>query len=160
MGALSVTRYSRSTPTKSPLSRFSDWDIKLAEYIKSVRDKPFTWGEHDCLTFANNAVAIQRGTGFAGNSLGNYKTARGAIGAYNRWIESSGFADVFEGLDEQFERITTFPPRGSIVAMPMLDGEVFPYTFGVMVSQYAAFVGEHGLLMVRPDKTFLAWRIE
>lgn len=153
-------RYSRIVKNPTPTNRFYNWDIKLVEYIRAKRKEPFAWGGNDCLTFANNAVIAMRGNGFAGNYLGDYKTLRGAIGAYKRWLEASGCDTVIEGLDQQFERIKGLPPRGSIVAMPVNDGAVFPYSIGVMVSQYAAFVGEEGLVMVTPDDSFLAWRTD
>jgi len=151
-------RYSRTVKNPTPTNRHYNWDVKLVEFIRSKRKEPFTWGANDCLTFANNAVIAMRGEGFTDNHLGEYKTVRGALGAYNRWLEASGCATIVEGLDQQFERIGGLPPRGSIVAMPVSDGAVFPYSIGVMVSQYAAFVGENGLIMVVPDETFLAWR--
>ena len=45
--------------------RVPNWDIKLAEYVNSLRDYPFVWGEHDCFTFINKSVEIMRGQGFA-----------------------------------------------------------------------------------------------
>ncbi len=30
----------------------------LNDYLKSVSDKPFVWGQHDCLTFTNGAYKL------------------------------------------------------------------------------------------------------
>jgi len=154
-------RYSSKRHQTPPtaLTRHRDWDVRLVKFIKEVMNKPFTWGEHDCLTFANNAVIAQRGYGFADKYLGKYKTVIGATGAYGRWLESSGCSNIVEGLDQQFERVEGFPPRGSIVAMPAPQGAVFDYSFGVMASQFAAFVAEEGLVMVKPTNEFIAWRV-
>lgn len=153
-------RYSAKPKRPSTLARFNGWDVKLIQYVDSVRKKPFTWGEHDCLTFANNCVIEQRGYGFDDDYLVDYDTEEGAVAVYEQWLADTGYSNIVEGLDNKFERVTGFPPRGSIVAMPTENGAVFPYSFGIMVTRYAAFVTDKGLLMVRPDDTFLAWRIE
>lgn len=156
-------RYSTNRRNKgnlSALKRVGNWDIALVEFIKNCRDKPFVWGEHDCLTFANNAVIVQRGYGFTGDKLGKYKTAKGAASAYTRWLKASGCSSIIEGVDAELERVVGFPPRGSVVAMPTPDGAIFPYSFGVMVSHLAAFITESGLKMIVPNSTFIAWRIE
>jgi len=156
-----VVRYQVAKPARNnnTLNRYNDWDIRLIDFINSVRKKPFSWGDHDCLTFANNAVIAQKGTGFDSGYLSGYDDVKGAIKAYNTFLEESGYTDIIDGLDQTFERVTGFPPRGSVVAMPVSDGAVFPYSFGIMVSKYAAFVSEEGLLMVVPDNTYLAWSI-
>lgn len=155
-------RYQVAKPARNnkTINRYNDWDVRLIDFINSVRKKPFSWGDHDCLTFANNAVIVQKGTGFDSGYLSGYDDVKGAIKAYATFLEESGYTDILEGLDQTFTRVTSFPPRGSIVAMPVSDGAVFPYSFGVMVSKYAAFVSEHGLMMFVPDDNYLAWRID
>jgi len=157
-----MPRYSSTVKVKRKHvegTRYHDWDKRLVNFIKDNLKKPFSWGDNDCLTFANNAVIAQRGLGFAGDHLGKYKTVKGAKSAYTRWIDKSGYTDVIAGLDAQFERVIGLPPRGSIVAMPMPDGAVFPYSFGVQVSHLAAFVTEDGLTMTVPDNFYIAWRV-
>jgi len=44
----------------------------LNAYLKSVKDKPFEWGKHDCLTFTNNAYRQMYGIGWADDWLGKY----------------------------------------------------------------------------------------
>lgn len=31
------------------------WELRLSNYIKSVKDKPFKWGENDCILFSAKA---------------------------------------------------------------------------------------------------------
>lgn len=153
-------RYSTRPTQPNALTRYRDWDVKLVNFVNSVRKQPFTWGEHDCLTFANNCVKEQRGDGFDDNYLQGYDTVEGAVSVYEQWLEDTGYSNIVEGLDAKFERVTGFPPRGSIVAMPTENGAVFPYSFGIMVTRKAAFVAKDGIIMVTPNDTFLAWRIE
>ena len=154
-------RYSTNQRPRSAYltDRTHDWDIKLVEFVKARRSMPFEWGVNDCLTFANEAVKAQRGYGFGDEFLGGYSTVKGALEAYSSWLEASGCSNIVEGLDKQLDRAVGLPPRGSVVAMPSDDDAVFPYSFGVMVSQYAAFVTKEGLIMVVPDDSFLAWRV-
>lgn len=151
-------RYSRRVKSKSSDPNF-DWDIKLVRYIREKRNQPFSWGDNDCLTFADGAVKAMTGAGFTDGHLGGYKTAKGATGAFKRWQNKTGFSDIIEGIDAKFERVIGLPPRGSVVAMPTPDGAVFPYSIGVMASHLAAFVSEDGLIMVVPTKDFIAWRV-
>jgi hypothetical protein len=153
-------RYSSKPKQPSSLSRHRDWDVRLIDFVNSVRKKPFSWGEHDCLTFANNCVIAQRGFGFDEDYLRDYDSVEGAVAVYEQWLEDTGCSNIVEGLDAKFSRNAGFPPRGSIVAMPTENGAVFPLAFGVMVSRYAAFVSDDGLIMVAPNDTFLSWRIE
>jgi hypothetical protein len=153
-------RYTAKPKQPSNLERYRDWDVRLVDFVNSVKKKPFTWGEHDCLTFANKCVIEQRGYGFDDEYLQGYDTVQGAIEVYEQWLADTGYSNIVEGLDAKFTRNAGFPPRGSIVAMPTENGAVFPYAFGVMVSRYAAFVSESGLIMVAPNDTFLSWRIE
>jgi hypothetical protein len=44
----------------------------LNAYLKEVRDIPFEWGSHDCLTFTNNAFHRMFGEGWADDWLGRY----------------------------------------------------------------------------------------
>ncbi len=55
---------------------FQGWDIRLANWIDSVRDEPFRWGPHDCITFANNAAIAMRGFGFADEFIEGYSTKK------------------------------------------------------------------------------------
>ena len=140
--------------------RFPDWDLRLAEYIEAVRLQPFKWGKHDCLTFANNALAQQRGSGFADDFLGGYATAKGAFLKYQRWLRHTHFTDVLHGMDSRLQRIdSVYPPRGAIAAMPV-SGEVLPVAFGVVTGRLSVFVGDNGLEFITPRDGFMFWGVE
>lgn len=36
-------------------------ELAYAQFLLDVRDKPFVWGEHDCVTFAARAMQIRTG---------------------------------------------------------------------------------------------------
>ena len=140
--------------------RLPDWDLRLGNYIDAVRSEPFNWGTHDCLSFANNAVAEQRGSGFADDFLGGYTTAQGALLKYQRWLRHSHFTDLLHGLDSRLYRIESkYPPRGAVAAMPV-SGEVLPVAFGVVAGRLCCFVGDNGLQFMTPRDGFLFWGVE
>tara|TARA_R110000868_G_scaffold61095_5_gene185830 strand:+ start:909 stop:1334 length:426 start_codon:yes stop_codon:yes gene_type:complete len=140
---------------------FGDWDLRLASFIESVRTKPFIWGQHDCLMFANNACNAQRGTGFADSELTGYSNSIDALLKCKKWLRDNGHPDIIDAIDNRLTRINTkYPSRGNIVAMPQAENQVLPYTFGVSVSQYCAFVAEHGLILLKPVDGFLYWGLE
>jgi hypothetical protein len=141
--------------------RFYDWDLRLASYLDKVRSRPFEWGNHDCINFANKACHIQRGTGFADNFLTEYNSPKAALLKYHHWMKETGYKDIIAAVDDRLTRlITKYPPRGAIVAMPSSDNEVLPYSFGVSVNQYCVFVGYEGLLFNKPKDGFLYWGVE
>lgn len=135
---------------------FPDWDIRLAKWIDTMRDRPFQWGPHDCITFANNAAIQMRGFGFADEFLDGYTTQRGAMLKYQRFLRESRYTDLIDGLDDRLTRLNTnYAPRGSVVAMPQ-DG-VLPLSFGVQLGKHCAFVGDNGLVLSYPERNFLYW---
>ena len=141
--------------------RFYDWDLRLASYLDKVRSRPFEWGNHDCINFANKACHIQRGTGFADNFLTEYNSPKAALLKYHHWMKETGYKDIIAAVDDRLTRLATkYPPRGSVVAMPMQGGQVFPYSFGVSVNQYCVFVGETGLIFFKPQNDFLHWELK
>jgi hypothetical protein len=141
--------------------RFHNWDLQLALYLDEVRGNPFEWGTHDCINFANKACRVQRGKGFADNLLVDYKSSKVALLKYHHWMKNTGYKDVITAFDDALTRLTTkYPPRGAIVAMPAKVDEVLPYSFGVSVNQYCAFVSYEGLLFIKPKQGFLYWGVE
>jgi len=140
--------------------KFPKWDLRLAAYIERVRLAPFKWGQHDCLTFANNGVAAQRGVGFADDFLTGYTTARGALVKYQRWLRHTDCTDLLHGVDSQLQRIDgKHAPRGAVAAMPVA-GEVLPVAFGLVVGRMCCFVGDAGLVFTPPRGDFIFWSAE
>lgn len=140
---------------------FPDWDIRLAKWIDAMRDKPFQWGPHDCITFANNAAIQMRGFGFADEFLDGYTTQRGAMLKYQRFLRESCYTDLIDGLDDRLTRLNTnYAPRGAISAEVAKDeNSVLPFRFGVSIGKYIAFVGDDGLVLEYPSENMLYWSL-
>lgn len=88
------------------LTRFSDWDRRLARVVNRHIGLPGQWGVADCLLTFADAVEAITGTDPAASIRGRYKTATGALGLIRR----KGFDDV-EGV-----LASLFPPVGRLLA--------------------------------------------
>lgn len=73
--------------------RFHDWESRLADYIESVRNIPFTWGSFDCCLFACDAVMAMTGLDMAEDFRGKYSTDREALVAL-REFAGGGVAEL------------------------------------------------------------------
>ena len=138
----------------------SGWDIKLAVFVNSKRGSDFTWGELDCLSFANDAVRVMSGKGFCDDWVTDYTTSRQALRRYREKLAVEGFNDILEAVDSRLVRIKTIdcPSRGVIVARKM-EGTVLNYSFGVCVGRKIAFMGEAGTVFFDPELTDHMWKL-
>lgn len=75
--------------------RREDWLPRLELLIEQAQDKPFTWGQHDCCTFAADAVEAVTGENPLPDLRGSYDTRFGAL----RWLADRGFASLEDALD-------------------------------------------------------------
>jgi hypothetical protein len=62
-----------------PASRIPDWPERLAALFDGARTRPFAWGEHDCVTFAADAVLAVTGWDPARTERGAWRNAREAL---------------------------------------------------------------------------------
>ena len=136
---------------------------QLIEFIQSVKGDPFEWGKHDCFTFASRCSLLQGGPDFAGEWLGSYSTAAGAIRAYKKaQAQFPQHGNLFGFLDSVLIPIQTLhPPIGSIVAKDNPEGRPFSASLGVVVGGSAgAFVGTDGLEAIPLQYTDKFWSIQ
>ena len=142
--------------------RVPNWDIKLAEYVNSLRDYPFVWGENDCITFVNNCVEIIRGQSFADDCLGDYTTPKTALLHYRRKLNHLEYDTVIDMLDDRLERFNgRFPSRGSIIGRPVDQTiGVLPIALGIVVSDVGAFLCGKGMLMCTLEENDLFWSVD
>lgn len=102
---------------------------KISEYVESVRDKPFEWKEHDCLSFIET---------YTGKDLGfSYEDKETAI----KEFVTHGEDGLIEACDDNFER-SEYPFDGCIL-LSWVDPK-WP-TFGVICYGKSVFVTEEGL---------------
>lgn len=135
-----------------------DFDIRLAHYINSVRNKPFDWGKHDCLTFANSAIKAMTGDYVFNDWLGDYDGPQSAYKHYRGLLTDQGYATMSDALDARLCRLKRLmPPRGALIGRSSDDQkQVTGLALGIAVSDLVAFVSDDGLIFtsVKPQDMF------
>lgn len=139
-------------------------EILLSQYIDECRTRPFEWGQHDCLTFANNCALVQTGRAPLADMLGAYSSAAGAYRHIKASIKAMGYSNditLDEVLDERLQRLNTrHPPRGAITAKRNTDEPVTGYMLGVALRDRSAFVGPDGLVFLSRSPLDLYWSVD
>lgn len=139
---------------------FHDWDIRLANYIESVREQSFDWAGFDCLHFVNEAVIAQRGEGFADDWLGNSKSPQSAYKHYTTLLRRFGYDTVSDAIDARLTRsVGLVPARGSVVGRHDPDSSIVGLSLGMAVSDLIAFVGHNGLVFSKPQPGDIFWSV-
>ena len=133
--------------------RRPDWQVRLAVAIEAAREIPFSWGSHDCATWAFDIRRdLTGGEDIAALWRGRYCTTLGA----HRVMKRLGW-DSLEaaGRDLLGTPLPTFlkAGRGDLVL-----GGTDP-AFGVCVGAKVAFVAPDGLVYLPLVSCSLAWRV-
>ena len=84
--------------------RRANADILLSEYIDECRDRPFEWGKHDCLTFANNCIKAQMVDGALDDLVGEYDCPTSALYRLRKRSKELGYnasATIIDALDDR-----------------------------------------------------------
>lgn len=130
--------------------RLEGWERRLEEMIEGARERPFSWGTHDCATWAADVVQALTGRDLGSAWRGSYNTVRGAMAA----VKKRGADDLCDALT--LELGAPLPGiwlarRGDIVS----DGDAL----GVCVGSHAAFLGSNGLVFQRMTHCNVAWGV-
>lgn len=134
-------------------------DNRLVAYLNSVRQLPFRWGVHDCLTFANRCAEIQ-GRGFADEWIGGYNSARAAFARYVReQRRHTDYKTIIDVADDRMHREATLNPQFGMIAARQVENVAIGYAFGVSTGTYLAFVGAAGLELLTPQSGDLFWSV-
>lgn len=129
---------------------------QLNDYIRSVADKPFSWGEHDCLIFSNDAFRAFHGFGYADDWLGRYlKNGKPLLPSEMR-VEF-GEVGFDEAIEKRLDPVNHVPPRGALVATKKVDGWYIGYGLGICMGIKAAFISRHGVVYSPLDDVIKAW---
>ena len=129
--------------------RIEHWEIALHDAIQAARERPFSYGTHDCATFAFNVRLALTGEDVAAEWRGRYSTELGA----KRMLTRLGHEDV-AGLATHHlgePQPVGLSRRGDIV---LIDGAL-----GVCVGAKCAFAGHSGLVFHRLLDCTKAWRV-
>ena len=139
------------------------WEKDLEIYIEKVRNKPFNWGLHDCVVFANEIIKVQTGKGFFDKYIPDYDTAIKANRTYRTILVDMKVSTIKEAIDTKLDRyIGMIPPKGSIVCREHQQKMEYGigYNLGVAVDHRAGFLGETGLSFQKIQSKDVFWTVD
>lgn len=116
------------------MTRLPDWEKSLGAYIEAARDRPFEWGQHDCILFAAAAVEAMAGVDIAADYRGQYADKAGAAAI----LKAKGRGTLLRTLDATLNRRK--PSRARRGDLVWFNGAV-----GVCMGATGLFVGEERL---------------
>lgn len=133
---------------------------RLNDYIRSVRGVPFSLGQHDCLTFSNEAFRAFHGFGYADDWLGRYmiETPYGTRSMRKDQLRTEFGCFTFEdAVDQRLDRVSHIPPRGALVATSRVERWMIGNALGICVGTKAAFLSRAGVVYSPLDDIDRAW---
>lgn len=133
---------------------------RLTAYLRQVKDRPFVWGEHDCLTFTNGAWRAMHGAGWADDWLGRYMidTPYGRRSMRKDQLRSEfGYFSFVEAVDDRLTRVPHIPPRGALVATDKVKRWAIGYGLGICVGTKCAFLSGGGVIYLPVTTIARAW---
>ena len=140
--------YLESRQTRRP-----GWELRLVAAVETARGRPFSWGRHDCATFAFDLRRdLTGGHDVAALWRGRYRTALGAARVMRRLGWSSLEAAGCDLLGEPLPSVL-LAQRGDLVLANTGLG------FGICLGARAAGIAPQGLVLVPLADCSLAWRV-
>ena len=130
------------------MARREDWPERLGAVLCTAMDRPFVWGEWDCVHFIAECIKAMTGRDPIPNARGQYDTEFGA----GRQILRFG-TDLAATCDAALgPRIhVNFAQRGDLL---MHEGNL-----GICVDHTGAFVTPEGLARLPVQQCTGAWRV-
>lgn len=133
------------------MTRFRDWQSRLAALVGARLQQPFEWGVHDCALFAADAVKAVTGVDPAAELRGTYSTAAGAA----RVLSERG------GLDA-IATAALGQPRAPLMARPGDVGLVLNdgrECLGVCTGSTWHVPGQSGLVALPLADAVSSWKV-
>lgn len=129
---------------------------RLNQYLRSVKNCPFEWGQHDCLTFTNDAFAAMYGAGWADDWLGRYMDGNRVLRANELRLEFK-YSDFYMAVDARLDRVHHVPPLGALVTTKKARKWVTGVAMGICTGTKAAFLDKVGVIYLPLDDIDAAW---
>ena len=129
---------------------------RLNAYIAEVKDRPFSWGFHDCFTFTNTAWRILYGEGYADDWVGRYMI-NGRPMRSREMIKEFGYYSLETALDERLERLKK-PQRFSLVTTDKAQRWVTGAALGLCIGTQNLFLGKSNIYRLGEIDVKDAWR--
>ena len=129
---------------------------RLNSYLKNMRGKPFLWGQHDCLTFTNDAYVAMYGSGWADDWLGRYMEGSRVFGR-KELIKEFGYSDFSKAVDDRLKRVHSIPPLGALVTTKQARKWVTGVALGICTGTKCAFLDKMGVIYLSLSDIDAAW---
>lgn len=134
------------------LKRRSDWDSRLLDVIATNRERPYRFGEWDCLLWPASAVEAVTGVDLARGHRGKYRSLASAY----RHLNKMGFESPEALLDHHFAaKLVGFAGRGDLTLVHTETGN----NPGVVTGDVALIVGDDGFLRAPRSLWMKAWAV-
>lgn len=129
--------------------RVRGWESILHAELQAAKDRPFIWGEHDCVTWVANVILALTGTDYMAEFRGTYDSQLGA----RRLIKEIG-GDLPGCVDGKLPSIPVpMARRGDVV--------LYENALGICCGVKSFFITQaDGLQGIRTLQCEKAWRVE
>jgi hypothetical protein len=128
----------------------------LNAYLKAVKSKPFVWGQHDCLTFTNDAFTAMYGEGWADDWLSRYMVNDRPM-RRNELMREFRCSDFGKAVDKRLQRVDCVPPLGALVTTKKARKWVTGVAIGICTGSKCAFLDKVGVIYLPLDDIDGAW---
>lgn len=117
------------------MTRYPDWERRLSEFLQTNSERPFVWGQWDCILMAASCVNAMTGVDVAARYRGQYSNQTGA----REMLRELGEGTLLRTVNAVFQpKKVSRVQRGDLV---WRDGAV-----GVSLGADAAFLTDPDLL--------------
>jgi hypothetical protein len=128
----------------------------LNNYLAMIKNKPFQWGVHDCLTFTNDCFREMHGEGWADDWLGRYMINNRPM-RRTELIKEFKSINFNHAVDQKLERVEGVPPLGALVTTRHSQRWITGVAMGICTGTKGAFLTKNGVLYLPLDYIENAW---
>jgi len=134
------------------MQRHHDWPERLSAFIATARARPFAYGPHDCVSFANGAVEAMTGKSVMPRL--RYSTALGALRALKRE------GGVHKAIAARLPEIPPATAQRGDVGTVLVDTPNGPTTSAcIVLGEKLAAAGADGLTFLSRSRLRAAFRV-
>lgn len=132
----------------------------LNAYLREVRDRPFQLGQHDCLTFTNEAFRRMYGAGWADDWIGRYCVQHDyGLRPLRKDQLRAEFGEFcfLSAVSKRLDRIRHTPPKGALIVSDRVRRMTIDYAMGICVGLKGAFLSDKGVVYLPLTAITAAW---
>lgn len=139
------------------MKRLENWDIRLGEAVDDAKETVFSWGRHDCCTFAARCVEAITGKDPMATFRNKYHDQKSSL----EILKQEGMGTLFLTLKSIFGD-PVGPAKANRGDLVFVSGGNGP-CLGVCLGRHSVFVGQdegaEGLVFVPTKETHKVFKI-